>query len=90
MRKQKSKNGVNKCVLSRFIMDRLYLPWKKGAFLATVLLSLHAHGFYLPGAAPKDYQEGEKVEVFVNHLNPVIAADSTLVSLFRIEQSALH
>lgn len=38
------------------------------------------NAFYLPGAAPKDYIEGDKVPVHVNRLNPMIGAlDSKIV-----------
>lgn len=30
-------------------------------------------GFYLPGAAPHDYKSGEKVDLFVNALTPMLA-----------------
>ncbi|KAH9166904.1 endosomal P24A protein [Lactarius sanguifluus] len=36
--------------------------------LVTSLIPVHA--FYLPGAAPHDYREGEKVDLFVNALTP--------------------
>ena len=43
--------------------------------LGTALLSVlsSARAFYLPGAAPHDYREGEKVDIFVNALTPMIA-----------------
>ena len=40
-----------------------------GALLLTFLPSIH--GFYLPGAAPRDYVQGEKVDLFVNALTPM-------------------
>ena len=49
-------------------------------FLALSLLT-SAHAFYLPGAAPHDYVSGERVELFVNALTPMIAGhdDAKLV-----------
>jgi len=46
-----------------------------------VLLPLCANAFYLPGAAPHDYAPGEKVNVFVNALTPMLSGhdDSKLV-----------
>jgi len=46
-----------------------------------VLLPLCANAFYLPGAAPHDYTLGEKVNVFVNALTPMLSGhdDSKLV-----------
>ncbi len=43
--------------------------------LSAAVLSLlpAGHAFYLPGAAPHDYHDGEKVELFVNALTPMIA-----------------
>ncbi|KAH8119533.1 Nonaspanin [Phellopilus nigrolimitatus] len=38
------------------------------------LLSTCVDAFYLPGAAPRDYQAGERVELFVNALTPMIGA----------------
>lgn len=39
-----------------------------------------ASAFYLPGAAPKDYQAGERIPVNVNRLNPLMnAIDSKIV-----------
>ena len=40
-----------------------------GAFLLSFLPSIH--GFYLPGAAPRDYVQGERVELLVNALTPM-------------------
>ncbi|KAI0703337.1 Nonaspanin [Cerioporus squamosus] len=48
----------------------------RGVWLfSTAVLSLLPAGraFYLPGAAPHDYRDGEKVELFVNALTPMIA-----------------
>lgn len=39
-----------------------------------VLLSTDVRAFYLPGAAPHNFQDGERVEVFVNALTPMIGA----------------
>ncbi|PSR81173.1 hypothetical protein PHLCEN_2v6508 [Hermanssonia centrifuga] len=43
-----------------------------GAFLSSLVSCTNA--FYLPGAAPHDYHEGETVKVFVNALTPMLAA----------------
>jgi transmembrane 9 superfamily member 2/4 len=48
-----------------------------GAVLvALVAYSIPAQAFYLPGAAPHDYGEGEKVDLFVNALTPMLPASS--------------
>ncbi|TDL24197.1 Nonaspanin [Rickenella mellea] len=39
-----------------------------------LLLPLCATAFYLPGAAPHDFKEGEHVDVFVNALTPMIGS----------------
>lgn len=48
------------------------------AGLVSVLLLfstfLSVRSFYLPGAAPHNYAEGEKVELFVNALTPMRSA----------------
>jgi hypothetical protein len=38
--------------------------------LALLPLIHHAAAFYLPGSAPRDYKDGETVELFVNALTP--------------------
>lgn len=50
------------------------------AYLLLILPSIYA--FYLPGAAPHNYKEGEDVELFVNALTPMLSgsSDSKLVS----------
>lgn len=45
--------------------------WLLGAAVLSLLPAGRA--FYLPGAAPHDYHEGEKVDLFVNTLTPMIA-----------------
>lgn len=40
-------------------------------FLASALTFTSA--FYLPGAAPTNYHEGERVDVLVNALTPMLA-----------------
>ena len=40
------------------------------------LFFLHADAFYLPGTAPKDYREGEPVELLVNALTPMVGASN--------------
>lgn len=42
---------------------------------ATSLLVACVDAFYLPGSAPHDYQDGERVELFVNALTPIASAD---------------
>ncbi len=57
------------------------------ACVGAALLASSANAFYLPGAAPHNYHRGEKVELFVNALTPMLAGkeDAKLVrrSLFR-------
>ena len=52
--------------------------------LATLALSLipSSFSFYLPGAAPRNYERGEKVDLFVNALTPTLGGsdNSKLVS----------
>lgn len=40
-----------------------------GSLLLAFLPSIY--GFYLPGAAPHDYVQGEKVDLLVNALTPM-------------------
>lgn len=47
--------------------------------LATLLSLSSTTAFYLPGSAPRDYLEGEKIDVFVNTLTPML--NSKLKSL---------
>ena len=44
--------------------------------LGCALLVNNAAGFYLPGAAPHDYEPGEKVDLFVNALTPMLANEA--------------
>lgn len=46
-----------------------------------------SHAFYLPGAAPHSYHKGEKVELFVNALTPMLAGkeDAKLKSLINYD-----
>ncbi|KDQ21805.1 hypothetical protein BOTBODRAFT_99067 [Botryobasidium botryosum FD-172 SS1] len=54
-------------------------PWTLAAAVA-LLLPACTNAFYLPGAAPRDYAQGETVPVFVNHLSPMVGpADAKLV-----------
>jgi len=50
-----------------------------GALLA--LIPSVAHAFYLPGAAPHNYEQGDPVNVYVNALTPMLTSgdDSKLV-----------
>jgi transmembrane 9 superfamily member 2/4 len=55
-----------------------------GVVLVALLAStLPVHSFYLPGAAPHDYKKGEKVELFVNALTPMLSSsdDAKLVGV---------
>ena len=45
-------------------------------YLTCTLLSsllLRSQAFYLPGAAPHDYHEGEQINILVNALTPMLA-----------------
>ena len=60
-----------------------------GAVLVALVISyLPVHAFYLPGAAPHDYEEGEKVNLFVNALTPMLSGsdDAKLVSSRSVPQ----
>jgi transmembrane 9 superfamily member 2/4 len=48
----------------------MYLIFLAGTALS---FSLCAKAFYLPGAAPHNYAFGEKVDLFVNALTPMIS-----------------
>ncbi|KAF8161119.1 hypothetical protein B0H34DRAFT_795956 [Crassisporium funariophilum] len=56
---------------------------------ATLFLSLvpYLNAFYLPGAAPRDYIEGEKVDLFVNALTPMLsgANDAKIKSMINYD-----
>jgi transmembrane 9 superfamily member 2/4 len=61
-----------------------------GAVLvALVAYSIPIQAFYLPGAAPHDYREGEKVDLFVNALTPMLsgADDAKLVGAYSTSSS---
>ncbi|KAF8658318.1 hypothetical protein AX16_002087 [Volvariella volvacea WC 439] len=62
----------------------MHLPTLIGAALT---LAPSAYAFYLPGAAPHDYREGDKVELFVNALTPMIAGtdDAKLKSMINYD-----
>lgn len=55
------------------------LQFPVGTVLALITA---ANAFYLPGAAPHDYHEGDKIELFVNALTPMLSGtdDAKLVS----------
>ncbi|KAJ2928666.1 hypothetical protein H1R20_g8444, partial [Candolleomyces eurysporus] len=61
---------------------RLYVTAIAGIVLAPAI-----HAFYLPGAAPRNYVEGEQVDLFVNALTPMLAGtdDSKLKSLINYD-----
>jgi transmembrane 9 superfamily member 2/4 len=54
------------------------------AIIGAALLASLANAFYLPGAAPRNYHRGEKVELFVNALTPMLAGkeNPTLVRAY--------
>jgi transmembrane 9 superfamily protein 2/4 len=56
--------------------------------VALLVSSLPVHAFYLPGAAPHDYREGENVDLFVNALTPMPSTsdDAKLVSSRSVPQ----
>jgi hypothetical protein len=56
------------------------------AALAGLSLAQAIHAFYLPGAAPRDYASGERVDLLVNALTPMLAGtdDSKLVRMINI------
>lgn len=43
------------------------------AGVITALCAGQAQAFYLPGAAPHDYHDGEPVNIYVNTLTPMLA-----------------
>jgi hypothetical protein len=51
---------------------RLSLP----VVLLLPLIATQASAFYLPGAAPRDYEDGEDVELDVNVLKPGLGYES--------------
>lgn len=42
------------------------------ALLHILLFAATARAFYLPGAAPRDFLEGDDVPLFVNALTPML------------------
>jgi transmembrane 9 superfamily protein 2/4 len=60
---------------------------RSGYLLGSVLLALlpsATNAFYLPGAAPHNYVQGDPVDVYVNALTPILAGsdNSKLVCVF--------
>ena len=55
----------------------------RAVLTAPLLFLPYVSAFYLPGAAPHTYKEGEQVELFVNALTPMLSGsnDAKLVSL---------
>jgi len=57
--------------------------WPNHLFSGTLIaiLPLCANAFYLPGTAPHNYRAGEKVDLFVNALTPMLSGrdDAKLV-----------
>ncbi|OSD06791.1 Nonaspanin [Trametes coccinea BRFM310] len=62
-------------------------PTRSSLCILALSLLPAAHAFYLPGAAPHDYREGESVDLFVNALTPMIAGhdDAKLKSLINYD-----
>ncbi|THV02328.1 endosomal P24A protein [Dendrothele bispora CBS 962.96] len=61
---------------------------KSAKSLVTLLAcSLSAHAFYLPGAAPHNYAQGDKIELYVNTLTPMLSGkdDAKLKSLINYD-----
>ncbi|KAG9038037.1 hypothetical protein FRB95_002965 [Tulasnella sp. JGI-2019a] len=54
-------------------------------WLVLALATSSVQAFYLPGAAPKDYAEGEQVPFYVNALTPVIASNAKLKSMMNYD-----
>jgi len=52
---------------------------RRGCIAVLALSVSLSQAFYLPGSAPRDYSVGEKVDVFVNALTPVIGPEAKLV-----------
>jgi transmembrane 9 superfamily protein 2/4 len=52
-----------------------------GSTLALLISVTNVNAFYLPGAAPHNYELGERVDLFVNALTPMLSGnvDSKLV-----------
>jgi transmembrane 9 superfamily protein 2/4 len=48
-----------------------------GLWTGALLIPFCANGFYLPGAAPHDYVKGEKVDLYVNALTPIMMLSSS-------------
>jgi Endomembrane protein 70 len=63
----------------------------RAALVAVVASSVPVHAFYLPGAAPHDYQVAENVDLFVNALTPMLSGsdDAKLVSTCSVPQTAV-
>lgn len=57
----------------------MLLPWSRRACFLAFTLTSFSQAFYLPGSAPRDYIEGDKVDVLVNVLTPVIGPEAKLV-----------
>ena len=48
------------------------------SLLAGLSLAACAQAFYLPGAAPHNYVEGDRVELFVNALTPMLSGSDDI------------
>ncbi|KAF9049763.1 endosomal P24A protein [Panaeolus papilionaceus] len=49
------------------------LIFKALSLIQLLLVVSNSNAFYLPGAAPRDYVEGERVDLFVNALTPMLS-----------------
>lgn len=60
----------------------MFGPYLLTGVSLVVLSPLCVNAFYLPGAAPHNYAQGEHVKLFVNALTPMLSGhqDSKLVS----------
>lgn len=71
-------------LVSWFTMPAGHRWFLYGALLPTLLTCTNA--FYLPGAAPHDYHEGEPVRLLVNALTPMLAGSDNA----KIVRSCIH
>lgn len=57
------------------------MPYHFLSSVLAIVLPLCANAFYLPGTAPHNYHKGEKVNLFVNALTPMLSGhnDAKLV-----------
>ncbi|KAF8520357.1 endosomal P24A protein [Hysterangium stoloniferum] len=60
-------------------------PTRRGCLAVSLAAISLAHGFYLPGTAPRDYLTDEKVNVLVNALTPVVGSQAKLKSMINYD-----